>query len=173
MSTKSTVASVVDWVNSGFNGKPAFITDYDQYFKDAEDQAASGFIDEGNFAQLCQPLQTPVRFIVDLAYKQARDYGERSQCTADAANDASFVQGNFESGGWSAWFSIVSNPSNNIYGAAAIAKDEGQNRDQQAIDVARTEALAGGGFLSDKRCGNVSRCPASARNGAPPTKCRI
>lgn len=149
-----TVASVVDWVNSGFNGKPAFITDYDQYFKDAEDQAANGFIDESNFAQLCQPLQVSVRFIVDLSYRQARDYRERSQCTSDAANDEAFIGGDFKSGGWAAWFSIVATPQNNIYGATAIAKDEQYNRDRQAVDVARTEAIAGQGFLNDKRCEN-------------------
>ncbi len=155
-----TVASVVDWVNSGFNGKPAFITDYDQYYLDAQDRAANDFIDQSNFTQLCQPLQTPVRFIVDRVYREARDYRERSQCTFSDSNGSldAFISGDFKSGGWSAWFSLVSNPQNNIYGAAAISINAAQSSVENAKDIAKTEAQNGQGFLSDKRCEKNGKC---------------
>lgn len=151
-----TVASVVDWINSGFNGKPAFITDYDQYFLDAADEAANSFIDQSNFTQLCQPLQTPVRFIVDRVYREARDYSERSQCTFSDSEGGldTFINDGFKNGGWSAWFSLVSNPQNNIYGAVAISINAEQNSIENAKDIAKTEAQNGQGFLSDKRCEN-------------------
>lgn len=148
------VASVVDWINSGFNGKPAFITDYDKYFLNAADQVAGDFIAESNFAQLCQPLQMPVRFILDLSYRQARDYRERSQCTLSSAagNVENFLNGDFKQGGWNQWFSIVSNPANNIYGAVAIGRDAEQNSVENAKEIAKTEAIIGQGFMSVKNC---------------------
>ena len=153
------VASVVDWINSGFNGKPAFITDYDKYFLNAADQVAGDFLQAANFGQLCQPLQMPVRFILDLSYKQARDYRERSQCTLTSAvgNVDDFLNGNFKNGGWSQWFSIVSNPQNNIYGAVAIGRDAAQNDIENAKETAKTEAIINQGFLSVKNC-NGAKC---------------
>ena len=153
------VASVVDWINSGFNGKPAFITDYDKYFLNAADRVAGDFISKSNFAQLCQPLQMPVRFILDLSYRQARDYQEHSQCTLSSAagNVNNFLNGHFEDGGWNQWFSMVSNPQNNIYGATAIATQRLQDTVIEERDVAKTEAIIGQGFMSVKNC-NGGKC---------------
>ena len=153
------VSSVVDWINSGFNGKPAFITDYDKYFLNAADQVAGDFIQAANFGQLCQPLQMPVRFILDLSYRQARDYQENSQCTLSAAvgNVDNFLKGNFEDGGWNQWFSIVSNPQNNIYGATAIATQRLQDTVTDKRHTAETEAIINQGFLSVKNC-NGGKC---------------
>ena len=148
------VASVVDWINSGFNGKPAFITDYDKYFLNAADEAAGDFIQAANFGQLCQPLQTPVRFILDLSYRQARDYRERSQCTLTSAvgNMQNFVNGNFREGGWTQWFSVVSNPANNIYGATAQGRASLRDSVDQNQKNAKIEEENGHGFLSQKNC---------------------
>lgn len=153
------VASVVDWINSGFNGKPAFITDYDKYFLNAADQVAGDFIQASNFGQLCQPLQMPVRFILDLSYKQARDFRENSQCTLSdtVGNVDSFLSGNFKEGGWNQWFSIVSNPQNNIYGATAIASQRLQDTVTDKRHTAETEAIINQGFLSVKNC-NGAKC---------------
>ncbi len=149
-----TTQSVIDWINSGFNGKPAFITDYDKYFLNAADEVAGGFISDSNLAQLCQPLRMPVKFILDLSYRQARDYRERSQCTLTSAagNVTEFLDGNFSKGGWSQWFSIVSNPQNNIYGAVALGRSGLYDSVQQQQDIAKTKAEINHGFLNVEDC---------------------
>lgn len=148
------VRSTIDWINSGFNGSPAFITDLDQYFLNAADEVAGDFIAASNFAQLCRPLQMPVRFILDLSYRQARSYRERSQCTLSGAvgNVEAFMNGNFSEGGWTQWFSIIANPENNIYGAAALGRAGLYGAVDQAQENAKTESLWGNGFLSMKDC---------------------
>ena len=36
--------SIVNWINSGFNGKPSFVQNYQQFFNNVADQAAGEFI---------------------------------------------------------------------------------------------------------------------------------
>lgn len=150
------VRSTIDWVNSGFNGKPAFITNYDDYFLEAADQVATDFIAGENFDQLCQPLQVPLQIILDLSYRKARNWETETQCTISDAvgNMDNFVSGDFSQGGWSMWFKVVSEPQNNIYGAAALGQSRLTSRLAAEEANKRTEAITNDGMLSVKDCGS-------------------
>lgn len=148
------VRSTIDWVNSGFNGSPAFITDLDQYLLNAADEIAGNFLVAANFSQLCRPLQLPVRFILDLSYQKARNWQNGSQCTLSGAigNVDSFLNGNFSDGGWTRWFEIVSEPQNNIYGATAIAESRMYASIRQEQENKERESDWSNGWLSIKDC---------------------
>lgn len=148
------VRSTIDWINSGFNGKPAFITNYNDYFLEAADQVATDFIAGENFDQMCQPMQVPLQIILDLSYRKARNWETESQCTISEAfgNTDKFLGGDFNEGGWSMWFQMVSEPQNNIYGAAALGNSRINSRLRAEEENKRTEAIVNKGFLSMTDC---------------------
>lgn len=148
------VRSTIDWVNSGFDGKPAFITNYADYFLEAADQVATDFIAGENFDQMCQPLRVPLQVILDLSYRKARNWETESQCTISeaAGNVNNFLAGNFSEGGWSMWFKMMSEPQNNIYGAAALGESRLYNELRAEEENKRTEATANNGFYSMRDC---------------------
>lgn len=72
-------ASVVNWINSGFQGSPAFITDPGSFFADAADQLTGNFIAEtGILSRLCSPFSLDVRLNLALSNSM---YQQRYQCT--------------------------------------------------------------------------------------------
>ncbi len=151
--------SLIDWINSGFQGKPAFITNLDDYLLNAADEVAGGFLAESNFAALCQPLQMPVRIIINNYYQKARSWQEESQCTLSGAADniQDFLNGNFNNGGWHSWFQMVSEPQNNIYGAAAIGISRTRDTVVETQNNKKEEANWSNGFLSVKDC-STGKC---------------
>lgn len=80
----SLTSSVVNWINSGFNGSPSFLTNPDGFFMNVGDQVTGDLIgDAGPLAQsLCQPFALNIR--LGLARGQAnRDGNDVNQyrCT--------------------------------------------------------------------------------------------
>jgi hypothetical protein len=149
----STVRSTIDWINSGFNGKPAFITNLDDFLLNAADEVATDFIAGENFSQLCQPLQLPVRLILDLSYRRASSFQERSQCTISqaVANVGNFAENTYQDG-FQSWFEITTNPYNNIYGASVFSASAMRQQIEQDAENKKREADWGNGLLSIKDC---------------------
>ncbi|MDE2040887.1 MAG: hypothetical protein KGI59_00670 [Patescibacteria group bacterium] len=73
--------SVVNWINSGFNGSPAFLSNPQGFFLDVADQATGALIaDTGPLAQaLCSPFSLDIRLSLALGQVQTDD--ERYACT--------------------------------------------------------------------------------------------
>ena len=65
--------STVDWINSGFEGNPAFVTDPEQFFTDIADGIAGEFIAGSDLNFLCSPFQSQIRLSLQ------RNYAERSR----------------------------------------------------------------------------------------------
>ncbi len=113
--------SLVTWINSGFNGGPAFITDPQGFLINTGDQVSGAFIAGAGLNALCQPFNLQIRLA--LAQNRGGGGGGGYQCTLSKAiqnvqNFNSFVSGSFSSnGGWNSWFSLTQNNANNPYGA--------------------------------------------------------
>lgn len=110
--------SVVDWINSGFNGQPSFVQDYQQFFTDVADQAAGEFIQGSDLAFLCSPFQLQIKIAIAQSYANRRG-SSASSCTLTQVigNVDSFMKGNFSEGGWPGFLSFTTEPTNNPYGA--------------------------------------------------------
>jgi len=145
--------SIIDWINSGFNGSPAFITDYKQFFLNAMDQVAGEFIEQ-ELGFLCQPFQFDIKVILSIQLMQQRDFRQKSTCTltGSAENVQEFVSGNFAQGGWKRWLEITTDPRNNFIGALEMSQEALRKAQEDAKDEAKTEALAGQGMGSFKIC---------------------
>lgn len=153
----------VNWINSGFNGQPAFVQDYSQFFSQVEDQAAGSVIQGSNLAFLCSPFQLQVRIAIAQSYA-SRNNAPSCTLSGIVGNIQQFANGDFSQGGWPGLISFTTTPTNNPYGAYMY----GQVAVQSAVgkaDVYNTEQLANGqGFLSITEKYNCQ--PASGLSGA-------
>jgi len=162
MILQNMIQETVNWVNSGFEGSPMFMTNPGQFLQNSADSAVGEFIGaEGSpLAFLCDPFKLNVRVNLGLKYsvKKTKEVG----CTMSgvlgniqgAYDD--FTNGNFIStGGWNSWMQMAGNPENTPQGSAMMS----QNVLQEKIDKVQTtlskEADWGLGALGMKKCENV------------------
>lgn len=117
---QSFTKSVVNWINSGFEGKPSFITNPEGFLMDVADKEFGREI-EKIAPMLCAPFRLNLQFALGLQYSLNTREDVRCRLSDVIANVRgsydSFVTGNFRSGGWRNWISITGNPQNNVYGA--------------------------------------------------------
>lgn len=71
-------ASIVNWINSGFQGNPSFINNPAGFFEDAADQVTGNFL-TGPLQALCSPFSLDIRLA--LATQQTNSYQQRYACT--------------------------------------------------------------------------------------------
>jgi len=144
-------AQTVNWINSGFKGNPAFITNPGDFFLQIGDTVAADFLSTTAFNRLCSPFQAQVRISLARNYLQEDPFGYT--CTLDevVTNYDNFM-GNFTEGGWESWFQITQNSQNNPYGAYQAAQNELSIRMNNQQDRYQKQLQWGSGFLSYERC---------------------
>ena len=152
--------STVAWINSGFDGKPAFIQDPGKFFNDIAKNEILQFGLEINNPQLFPFgrawLQNQARTFNNKFADNARySLNEMIQNTTPQYSAQSF-QLDFSQGGWDAWSAMTQVPANNPLGFQLMASDELQRRlegTQQSVAQNVRDALEqADGFLGDKRC---------------------
>ena len=152
-------ASTVNWINSGFRGKPAYVEDPARYFQSTADVVAGDVIFRNpdlNF--LCGPLKNKIQLALSTNYAPDR---RRWHCTLSqiGVNFENFMD-DFNQGGWNAFFAISQQPQNNPLGVYLMAENELQQRLARETKRKEQELSWGKGFLSFKTCGKWST-PAS------------
>ncbi|MFA6158497.1 MAG: discoidin domain-containing protein [Candidatus Paceibacterota bacterium] len=154
-------ASVVDWVNSGFNGSPTFVTDFAGTLTDAADQAVGKFIEGSELGWLCNDFSFQIRIV--LALKYSKPFRERVTCTLSGIGDnvTNFADNN-GGRGWNNWLQLTTQPANNVYGAYLIADSELARRALQGVDQKYKRIAIGGGFLDTETCDEYET-PAEAQ----------
>lgn len=154
----SMVRSLINWVNSGFEGSPAFITDIKQHLLGILDETAGEFIKSlggiGEF--VCSPFKLDVQAALSVNYAQARSGmpsgPDQNLCRASdiGSNIENFFEGTSSS--WDDWFQVTANPQNTPLGAYYAA--EASLNARLANEAGEEIQLAnwGNGFLSQKVC---------------------
>jgi len=144
-------ASTVNWINTGFKGSPAFVTDPEKYFADIGKKVAGQYIfTNKNLGFLCGPIQAKVR----IALAKNFIYDNRQwQCTLDdvKGNLDDFLD-DFEKGSWDKFFELSQREQNNPIGALMKAENELSLQISTRQDVKEKELNWGNGFLSWKDC---------------------
>ena len=152
-------SSIVDWVNSGFEGSPTFVQDLQDVIIDAADTAVGQTLTEigGPASFICDPFQLDVQ--VALAAEYSRTDGRQSPpaCTASEALDNLedfFANEDFtESRGWAQWFDVSSRPQQyTTYGSylAAEGRFEAVFRNEAGKEITLLDF--GDGFFSTEIC---------------------
>lgn len=143
----------VNWINSGFDGNPAFITDPQRFFTNIADQTASQyFLSESSpLNQLCSPFKAEVRLALVKNYLY--DNNPQFQCTFEriGANFESFTR-DFSQGGWDAWLVMTQENQNNPYGSYFEGKKLLTASVQTQTGKYTKQIADGRGFLSYERC---------------------
>ena len=149
---KQITSQTISWINSGFNGEPAFVQDFGKFFTDVADEAAGKFIQGSDLSFLCSPFQLQVRIAIAQSYAR-RSSGATQACTLSDAvgNIENFMDGNFKEGGWPGLIAFTTVPSNNPFGAYAGAQVQLGNR--ILYDTINAERrVSDGGFLAQEEC---------------------
>ncbi len=153
----SMVRSLINWINSGFQGSPSFVQDLKGFLLQAADEAIGEFIADlggiGSF--ICSPFRLDVQISVALQYSTAREGQSAPTCTLSGIIDniEGFISGTFSDGGWKDWFNITSQPQTYTpYGSMLSA----QASARASIINAQGEEIKlldfGDGFLSGEIC---------------------
>lgn len=154
LAIESITKSTVNWINSGFQGSPAFVTDLNYNLRGVGDAVAARFFEElGNQTIATTPFQDRVLDTVRLGYylsTSPESFYTRYPYTLDqvSANDRAFLAGDFSQGGFNAWFATVMNPQNNPYGAQDLADQELARAVSNATNNRLQELSWNRGFLS-------------------------
>lgn len=166
------VKSTVNWVNNGFNGSPAYVTNLDTTLLSVSNASADSFLRQlATNGAIRSPFQNQIANAVGNNYNTNTNGGffaanpfTLGQVSSDPA---AFLRGGsgFEDGGWDAWLSASMNPQNNPYGATILANNALNGQVAQAVATQQTQLNWAKGFLSWKgSCGATG----SASSGAAP-----
>ena len=174
-------ASVVNWINTGFEGSPAFLTNPEGFFTDVGDQITGELIDKtGALSQLCSPFSFDLR--LNIALNQASSMNKRYSCTlqtiinnsrnsvnnigrnsgiimtgsADGATLGNFINGDFSQGGWGGFVAYTTQAQNNPIGAWIMADSDLHSRIDQKKASTNNDLNRGAGFLSWNKCTDVT-----------------
>ena len=111
-------SSILDWINSGFEGNPAFIVNEADFLIGAHDLLFESFITE-DLEVLYENAPFKDVLITSLAQRFVSPLQDGSSYDLDVyvPNPEAFVEGDFTSGGWSGFYQLTQNPKNNYYGA--------------------------------------------------------
>jgi hypothetical protein len=146
-------ADTVKWINSGFQGNPAYVTDPGAFFLDIGDSQVSRMLSKnGALNRLCSPFRANVR--LSLVKNYLRDTNEPDySCTLSkiVANYDQFT-GDFSQGGWGGWFEMTQNDSNNPYGAYVQSETDMNKKIDNQVKKYTDQLNRGVGFLNMEKC---------------------
>lgn len=173
----SLTRSIVNWINNGFDGEPAFITDLEGFMLDVGDQVLGTYIVGAGLALLCSPFNIDVRIALALDYySSSRD---QVSCTLTGViQNVEDAFGDFSSGNmWDQWLQFSINPNNNAYGSFLSARQDIRLSVSNAQGTQLEVIGWGSGFMSFEICDDYLPATAtnnpSIANAAPIRKCKI
>lgn len=148
--------SVVNWINSGFNGSPAFVQDLSTEFSRIGDTVATRYIDEFTAQAGLQnlPWRDEIAQSVLGGYFQSTSkdgFYLQNPYTLDqvSSDPKAFVNGDYSKGGLAAWRELVFNPgANNPLLFRNALKESLNSRISGAQETRRTELNWNNGFNS-------------------------
>lgn len=163
--------SIVEWIDSGFQGSPAFVQDPGSFLADVADTVAGEFIDGTELGFLCEPFELDIRLALNYRYRSS--FKERVSCRlsdviknvedfAEFTGDTTIGSTpRFSKGGWDGWISLNRQNQYSTY-LASEAELGVRIRGRQNIELLQLNW--GDGFLSFQECLDPP--------GAPLSQCR-
>lgn len=156
MTIQSITRSTVNWINSGFQGSPAFISDLNANLSVLSDTVANNFFQQLNQVaidatgfNLTSPFQDQITQRLRQEYYQTTGslLGlNQYDLQGHSADPRAFLSGNFSQGGFNAFFSASQNPANNPFGAYQIASNALWGQIDAAARQRNAEYIVGKGF---------------------------
>ncbi|USN87532.1 MAG: hypothetical protein H6779_03920 [Candidatus Nomurabacteria bacterium] len=155
-------ASVVRWINSGFQGSPAFVQDLEYYLSRVGDRVFGEFVNELGIAPfVCRPFRLDLQIALNIGYQRHYRAGYpigATYCSLEGAlaNIDNFVNGSFNDGGWDTWYTVTTRPNTYTpYGNFLSVSGEAALRiNNQQVNATRFLNF-GDGFMSKAICSQI------------------
>jgi hypothetical protein len=163
--------ATVHWIDTGFDGNPAFVQDPKTFFSNLATNEVSGLaqqvIGQTTGVNICQPFR--MQITTGLLGNQnnsdpSNQYGSQASCSLDQIAQAAGQSGTTfdyqgytsgqsqSSGNLTGWYGITQNFQNNPYGATLMTNSELQRRIDLQQNQATLDLTTGNGFLSYRTC---------------------
>lgn len=141
-------SSLVNWIQSGFNGSPAFVTNMNDLLSNSADQAIGEYIQsDPTLSLLCQPFALKIRIALAIGFSIQQYQG----CTLTQVTDNIKNFGNSFSA-WNQWLDVTTVPENNQYGAYVQAEGILSDKINAELSGVNDEINRNGGFLDFQVC---------------------
>lgn len=160
---KQITTSIVNWINSGFEGSPAFVTDPKRFLQDTADAAVGEYIFGSSLGFLCEPFAYEVKLALLLEFNNDV-YVPRCTLSDVIDNTDNFIDDLDKNFRWDVWAEMTQNPSNNPYGSYVNAKLQISDDVAKALNIEKDKLNWGNGFLSYKKCDGKSVLTAQDYN---------
>src|SRR3989344_3615813 len=162
--------STVNWINNGFQGGPAYVTDVRGFLLDLVDAQTANFIEGTALELLCSPWRMDIKIALSLP---SAGFREDVRCTLSdiVANIDDFINGDFSQGGWAGWIELTT--QNNPYRDYLRSASELNARIEQAQGEEMKLLDWGNGFLSYKKCEEGPRPTTQGGGPGAPVNCKI
>ncbi len=159
-------ASIVRWINSGFEGSPDFVQNPEAFFTDMADRAAGDFIGEIGLGFVCRPFQLQIQIALNTAYFAQRRNQNACTLTRVMANIDNFYAGLSGVQNWDQWLAVSTHPENNPVTAFYNAQTTMGVRIGNSIQNWGFNLSVNGGFLGVQQCVKESTTLTNA-DGTP------
>ncbi len=162
--------STTEWVKGGFEGKPTFISDPNQFLQDATDKFVGDIISHSESTKfLCSNFKIPLKFAINLKFygkgsKLKTEDVKAPECTLSSAeqnikNALGDVKNFYTSDGkvdtnkyWNTFLKKTTNSNNNVYGSyIKLSSDLEKAIDKKNADK-KEDIQRGEGFMSIEKC---------------------
>ncbi len=143
-------ASTVKWINTGFKGSPAFVTNPSQYFGNLGNGIAGQLIyNNPDTRFMCAPFKFKVQIALTNSYRNLNQF----QCTLTGvvSNFDNFMS-DFNQGGWDGFIQVTQNSQNNPIGLYNTWNNQILNEQNNKLQQKQNELNQGRGFLSFQKC---------------------
>lgn len=158
------------WINEGYNGEPAFVTNQADFRQQVGDKVVAEFTQGEGTANICAPFKRDVQETLQRTYAQAtRQPQSIYSCTVpDEQMDEyeAFIQGNAPFS-WDMFLQAVQ-PQNNALGISALSLNQMVSKISEKVSDEYRELDWGNGYKSAKSCKQVP-----AGNGTYEEHCEI
>ncbi|MCC6520674.1 hypothetical protein IT403_01685 [Candidatus Nomurabacteria bacterium] len=149
----------INWINSGFDGKPLFLQDPQGFFVDLRNQEIKNLVNTIGYDPINYPFGRDIA--IGLIQGTKNYFAQNAKYSLDQViggdqNRIEF-QTNFSLGGWGA-YTALAQPNNNRFGSQLMAKKI-NTKLTAGLNVGpgetiKTELNQAQGFLSQKKCEN-------------------
>lgn len=143
------VDALITWISSGdLSDGGTLMEDWGAIWDNAGDYAIGELAKSVGAGILCSPfkLQLQTLMVPPKTFTRTLD----CSLTSIQGNIQNFFD-DFKNGGWISYQEMWM-PQNNFYGAAIMAADQYAIKKAEKAEAVKSEAVAGGGFLSMKKC---------------------
>jgi hypothetical protein len=156
-------ANIVSWINSGFDGHPAFVNDLKGTLLNIANEQAGNLIYGTELGFMCSPFQLKVQAALTLNFANAQTFDVQCTLSDVVDNVDGFLNGDFSAGGWDGWYQMTQVPQNNPYGALSLAQTEMSARIENAQGQQLKLLDFGHGFFSYQHCEDVQVDPSGTK----------